>query len=1066
MSRADSDALITGRSRSTRSSQWVTVRVAVRPPRCDHQVTSTSTPWDAPRGGPRPFHRPPPIEQIPPRPDDPSSTPAPDEPRAPSPPAWAPLLSGVVVGSIVATVTGHALIALFGATALVTALLAWGSMHLVHRRRHRLWRNEMRRRRHESARHRVEVIDWDADRERRRHPTTEELVQVVRRGEPMLWSRRPSADSSTLWDVAFRRRSVTHRIDEYSYTCRDVPEVVSMGPGCIVGVHGVRSSDIARTLVLRLATHVGPSDFDVFGTSTIDHMTIPHWRGSIDGLDGAESDVHVVVLCVDADHVASRTSTARRLVAASRAALVVATPQRDLLPYNCTSVIDAEDVDADRSVIDDLAEGLSMWSDPDLVGSDVPRHVSWSEVYPNCDGDDPLILDPTRVCTARLGTAADGRVDVDLVRDGPHMVVIGTTGSGKSEFLRTLILGLAEGSSPDRLQFVLIDFKGGAAFDAVRELPHVVDVITDLDREAASGDVAGQRVVDGLRAELIRREHLLRERGASSLVDLELRDDPIVDDRPPRLVVVIDELARLQADVPEFVASLVDVAQRGRSLGIHLVVGTQTAGRVVSSEVLANADIRVALRLAAAGDSIEVVGSPIASRLPRSIPGRAVVRLGNDDPVVFQVASTGGELIGRVRAIEERAHHAGFAGARRIWCSPLPESLPSDDVPRDAIGSIDDRRHQSQPPYRWDTATNVLVVGSRRTGAESTLDVLIDRWSRCHRDGGIDQPLVVRITGSAVDDHETVDRTLRLVEERSTEPVLVAVEGIDTWYDRQASSRHHLQLWERFTTVVERRGVTLVATSVRDAMSVSRLGDRFEHVIVMHAGDSAPLGRGRVEKSPNSSAVGTTIQLVDASTCRDVVVWRAESLPRNISASDHVTLALRSHDLSGTVLAASSPFVVIGPRGSGRTSTLRRWSETWLAEHREARVRWIDSIETWRSEYEQANDRPRLVVIDDVEVWNRLTANDMETAMSDGWLVAAAVTPSALRARPEHPVHGLRRRRNGIVLGSLAHDDLELFGVFGVDAPYVEWSVGRGWLVDRGEVVDYVQVVRPASDAT
>ncbi len=964
-----------------------------------------------------------------------------------------------------ATVTGHALIALFGATALITALLAWGSMCLVHRRRHRLWRNEMRRRRHESARQRVAVIEWEADHERRRHPMTDELVQAVRRGEPMLWSRRPSADSATTWDVAFRRRSVTHRIDEYSYTCRDVPDVVSMSAGSIIGVYGEDSSDVARTLVLRLAALVGPSDLDVFGTSAALDMAIPHWRGSIDGFIGDESDAHMVVLCADADHVASRTSTARRLVAASRAALVVATPQRDLLPHNCTSVIDAEDVDADRSVIDDLAEELSMWTDPDLVGSDVPRHVSWSEMYPYCDHDDPPVLDPTRVCTARLGTAADGRVDIDLVRDGPHMVVIGTTGSGKSEFLRTLILGLAEGSSPDRLQFVLIDFKGGAAFDAVRELPHVVDVITDLDRDASSGEVAGQRVVDGLRAELIRREHFLRERGASSLVDLEILDQSSVADRPPRLVVVIDELARLQADVPEFVASLVDVAQRGRSLGIHLVVGTQTAGRVVSSEVLGNADIRIALRLAAAGDSIEVIGSPVASRLPRSIPGRAVVRLGNDDPVVFQVASTGSELIDRVRAIEERARRTGFAGARGIWCPPLPELLSRDAVPCDAIGSIDDRRHQEQPPYRWNATTNVLVVGARGRAAESALSVLIDRWSRCHRDGGIEEPSVVWITGSEVDDHEIVDRTLRLVEELSTERVLVAVDGIDTWYDRQASSRHHLRLWERFTTVVERRGVTLVATSVRDAMSVSRLGDRFEHVIVMHGGDFAALGRGRVEKSPNSLVVGATIQLVDASTCGDATVRRPESLPRNVSAADHVTLAIRSNDLSGSVLAFS-PFVVIGPRGSGRTSTLRRWSETWRAEHPEARVRWIDSIETWRDECEHADGRPRLVVIDDVEVWNRLTVNDMETAASDGWFVAAAVTPSALRARPEHPAHGLRRRRNGIVLGPLAHDDLELFGVFGVDAPFVEWSVGRGWLVDRGEVVDYVQVVRPSSDAT
>ena len=109
-----------------------------------------------------------------------------------------------------------------------------------------------------------------------------------------------------------------------------------------------------------------------------------------------------------------------------------------------------------------------------------------------------------------LGVADDGVVDVDLVADGPHVLVAGTTGSGKSELLRSLVAGLAALHPPSEVGFLLVDYKGGSAFDACAELPHVVGVVTDLD------DHLAERVLRSLDAEVRRREELLRAVGAAT----------------------------------------------------------------------------------------------------------------------------------------------------------------------------------------------------------------------------------------------------------------------------------------------------------------------------------------------------------------------------------------------------------------------------------------------------------------------------------------------------------------------------------------------------------------------
>ena len=210
---------------------------------------------------------------------------------------------------------------------------------------------------------------------------------------------------------------------------------------------------------------------------------------------------------------------------------------------------------------------------------------------------------------APVGMDSEGPLELDLVADGPHMLIGGTTGSGKSELLRSLVAGLALSADPDHLAFVLVDYKGGAAFDCCADLAHVAGLVTDLD------DRLAERALRCLEAELRYREERLRRLGAEDLAayraltaagpgsggDLEAGPVEVAgggggDGPLPRLVVVVDEFATLAAELPEFVHSLVGVGQRGRSLGVHLVLATQRPAGAVTEDIRANTSCRIALR--------------------------------------------------------------------------------------------------------------------------------------------------------------------------------------------------------------------------------------------------------------------------------------------------------------------------------------------------------------------------------------------------------------------------------------------------------------------------------------
>ncbi|WP_105030138.1 FtsK/SpoIIIE domain-containing protein [Arthrobacter ruber] len=265
-----------------------------------------------------------------------------------------------------------------------------------------------------------------------------------------------------------------------------------------------------------------------------------------------------------------------------------------------------------------LPPSVSLWSEhfrPDTLATSIPGR--WA----SADAGRPTVF---------IGLSTTGAVSIDLVRDGPHLLVAGTTGSGKSEFLRTLVLGLALDQPPWHLTALLVDYKGGSGLGALASLPHCVGCLTDLSPESTA------RALTSLRAELRRREQLCADHGARDLDELRTASPSSC---PPRLVVVIDEFRILGDDVPSAVPDLMKIAALGRSLGIHLILATQRAQGAVTPDLRANITSSVLLRVQTPMDSHDILGSGVAADIPVDARGRAFLRRGTEPPVGLQVAA-------------------------------------------------------------------------------------------------------------------------------------------------------------------------------------------------------------------------------------------------------------------------------------------------------------------------------------------------------------------------------------------------------------------------------------------
>ena len=243
-----------------------------------------------------------------------------------------------------------------------------------------------------------------------------------------------------------------------------------------------------------------------------------------------------------------------------------------------------------------------------------------------------------------IGVTENGEiVELDLKESaqggmGPHGLLIGSTGSGKSELLRTLIIGLAATHSSEILNFVLVDFKGGATFLNMDRLPHTSAVITNLAGELALVD----RMRDAINGEVIRRQELLRESGRASLFDYEKARAAGAPLSPlPTLLVVVDEFSELLASKPEFIDLFVTIGRVGRSLGVHLLLASQRLDEGRIHKVEGHLSYRVALRTFSSMESRSVIGVSSAYELPTA-PGNGFLKIDTTNLVRFKAAYVSG----------------------------------------------------------------------------------------------------------------------------------------------------------------------------------------------------------------------------------------------------------------------------------------------------------------------------------------------------------------------------------------------------------------------------------------
>ena len=289
---------------------------------------------------------------------------------------------------------------------------------------------------------------------------------------------------------------------------------------------------------------------------------------------------------------------------------------------------------------------------------------------------------------------------IDLVEQGPHCVVWGATGSGKSVSVCTLVRSFAESYPPCRLAIALVDFKGGAGLKPLVALPHTVGVVTDL--EATRSD----RARKGIAAEMVHRESILAACGVTEWADLPQEQEV------PRLLVVIDEVAWLCSLSPEWMNTLSDVARRGRSLGVHLILSTQRVSGVLPRDVMANVLLRVCGRVSDESEVLEWMPgiSPAQRRGLCSAPqGRVLVQGATLAPQWHDVS----------RRDSSRGVLSAPASTWRVWSEELPELV----VPAEGVWALRDqvrrRTHEvlTEIPLRQGI---LAIVGDPRMGKTNT----------------------------------------------------------------------------------------------------------------------------------------------------------------------------------------------------------------------------------------------------------------------------------------------------------------------------------------------------------
>lgn len=384
-----------------------------------------------------------------------------------------------------------------------------------------------------------------------------------------------------------------------------------------------------------------------------------------------------------------------------------------------------------------------------------------------------------------VGIGSGGKpvyIDIHEKKYGPHGLVAGTTGSGKSETLQTFIISLALNYHPDEVAFILIDYKGGGMAYAFEGMPHIAGMITNLGDDSGDGSEIDsnitRRALVSIRSEIKYRQSIFNKYKVNHIdAYIKLYRDGTADEPLPHLIIISDEFAELKKEQPEFIKELVSTARVGRSLGIHLILATQKPGGVVDDEIWSNSRFKLCLRVQDKQDSMGMLKRPEAAYLTQT--GRAYLQIGNDE--IFEQFQTG--YSGAAYAPREEANAAsdsdlfmmnidGTAAVprehkkkrnesgvkqlkaavdyiikvcnensikttRALWMNELPKKIFLDEVMEKysiamhgvtaVLGVIDDPEHQRQYPAVIDLSacSNLLISGISGIGKTNMLQTML-----------------------------------------------------------------------------------------------------------------------------------------------------------------------------------------------------------------------------------------------------------------------------------------------------------------------------------------------------
>jgi S-DNA-T family DNA segregation ATPase FtsK/SpoIIIE len=644
-----------------------------------------------------------------------------------------------------------------------------------------------------------------------------------------------------------------------------------------------------------------------------------------------------------------------------------------------------------------LAKRLAPVVDSSTViedSSDIPNSVMFLSLVGPETADDPgfaierwrennTIIDRSGAQLPRLkkagglraivGQGATDAMALDLRSQGPHALVGGTTGAGKSEFLQAWVLGMAAAHSPDRVTFLFVDYKGGSAFADCVELPHCVGLVTDLSPHLV------RRALTSLRAELHHRERLLNRKKAKDLLELEKRRDP---DTPPALVLVIDEFAALASEVPEFVDGVVDIAQRGRSLGIHLIMATQRPAGVIKDNLRANTNLRVALRMADESDSKDVVDDPVAARFDPGIPGRGIAKTGPGRLVPFQSAYAGGwssdeapaadvvvaELsfgstkrweadadaesdahdadLGPndqkriVATLVAAAERAGIPAPRRPWLDDLETTVDLRDLPPGRGGAIllgkrdvPERQLQEAVYFEPDRDGSMLVYGTSGSGKSTVLRTVaiaaslggrraenVEVYGLDFGSGSLKSLEILPHVGSIIpgDDPERLQRILRSL-----------AKVLDDRGKRfSAANASSIREYRELTGRDEARIILLIdgLPQFRAEWEATTARMPFYQIFMRILGEGRPLGVHVVVTADRSGSVPTA---VSSNVSRRIVLRLADENSYALVNAPKDVLDERSAPGRAIVDGFESQIAVLGgtPNVAEQTKILEKWAE-------------------------------------------------------------------------------------------------------------------------------------------